>query len=266
MTQTSTEEARQGVLYVALAGQAFEGSTPEELFAVVDALDGQSALRRALTDPATAPEARQQMADRLLQGKVSGQTLWIVQQAVAQRWNSGRGMADALERQAVRGVMQQAEDGGYLDEVSDQLYGFLSTVQGDAALKSALADRSRSMADRQQLVRQLLQGKVHGWVVLLATRAVAGRERNFQLTAERYLQWASELRNRNVARVTVARALDEEQATRLRRALSRMNGRVVDLQVQVDPSVIGGVRVELGDSVIEGTVADRLEQVHRQLS
>ena len=162
--------------------------------------------------------------------------------------------------------MQQAEDGGYLDEVSDQLYGFLSTVQGDAALKSALADRSRSMADRQQLVRQLLQGKVHGWVVLLATRAVAGRERNFQLTAERYLQWASELRNRNVARVTVARALDEEQATRLRRALSRMNGRVVDLQVQVDPSVIGGVRVELGDSVIEGTVADRLEQVHRQLS
>ncbi|GAA1398240.1 F0F1 ATP synthase subunit delta [Luteococcus peritonei] len=266
MTLTATEEARRSALDDALADQSFEGSTPDELFAVVDAFDGQSALRRALTDPATPAEARQQMADRLLQGKVGGQTLWIVGQAVKQRWKSGRGLADALERQAVRGQLKQALDSGHLDEVTEQLFGFLSTVESDAGLRQALADSSRPLAARQQLVRQLLGGKVHGWVVRLAERAAAGRERNFELTMEHYLQLAAELRERNVARVTVARPMDADQVERLRGALSRINGRPVDVQITIDPTVIGGVRVELGNEVIEGTVADRLEQVHRQLS
>ncbi len=266
MTLTATEQARRDELDDVLAGQSIDDATPAELFAVVDAMDSQSALKRALTDPATPAEVRVQMADRLLQGKVGGQSIWIVQQAVTQRWKSGGRLADALERQAVRGVLRQADDGGYLDEVSQQLHSFLAAVQGDGALRAALGDSSRSLADRQQLVRRLLEGKVHGWVLLLATRAVAGRERNLELTLDRYLQWGSELRNRNIARVTVARELDEDQEQRLRRALSRMNGRVVDLQVLVDPAVIGGVRVELGDEIIEGTVADRLDQVHRQLS
>ena len=69
-----------------------------------------------------------------------------------------------------------------------------------------------------------------------------------------------------VAEVTVARPLAPEQEARLRAALTRITGREVDIQTSIDPSVIGGVRVRLGDEIIAGTVADRLEQLHRQLS
>lgn len=265
MTQTATE-AKTGDLDSVLADQSFDGTTPAELFAFVDALDSQSALKRALTDPATPAEARRRMAERLLAGKVGGQTIWIVQQAVAQRWNSGRALADALERQGVRGILRQAQDSGLLDEVTKQLFGFLEVARGDADLRAALNSSSRPLAARQQLVRQLLQGKVHGWVVDLAVRAVGGRARNFELTVEQYLDLAAKLRLRDVAEVTVARPLAPEQEARLRAALTRITGREVDIQTSIDPSVIGGVRVRLGDEIIEGTVADRLEQLHRQLS
>ncbi|MGO4955827.1 F0F1 ATP synthase subunit delta [Luteococcus sp. Sow4_B9] len=266
MTLTATEEARRSDLDKVLSDQSFDGATPGELFAVVDALDSQSALKRALTDPATPVEVRQQLAERLLEGKVGGQTIWIVKQASAQRWKSGRGLADALERQAVRGQLRQAQDAGFLDEVTEQLFGFLKTVRSDAALREALDDQRKPLVARQQLVHQLLQGKAHGWVEALAARAVAGRERNFELTVENYLAIASQLRNRNLAKVTVARPLDEGQLARMRTALTRIHGREVDLQVTVEPSVLGGVRVELGDEVFEGTVSGRLDQVHQQLS
>lgn len=265
MTQTATE-ARIGDLDSVLGDQSFDGATPAELFAFVDALDSQSSLKRVLTDPATPAEARQQMADRLLSGKVGGQTVWIVQQALGHRWSSGSALADALERQGVRGILRQAQDGGSLDEVTSQLFGFLEVVRGDADLRAALANQALPLQARQQLVRRLLEGKVHGWVVDLATRAAAGRERNTELTIEKYLDLAAHLRNRDVAEVTVARELAPEQTERLRTALSRVTGRDVDIQTTVDPSVIGGVRVRLGDQIIEGTVADRLEQLHRQLS
>ncbi|WP_420175335.1 F0F1 ATP synthase subunit delta [Luteococcus sp. OSA5] len=266
MTLTATEEARRSDLDKALADQSFDGATPGELFAVVDALDSQSALKRALTDPATPVEGRQQLAERLLEGKVGGQTIWIVKQAVAQRWKSGRGLADALERQAVRGQLRQAQDAGLLDEVAEQLFDFVKVVRADGALREALDDRTKPLEARQQLVHRLLQGKVHGWVEALAARAVAGRERNFDLTAQNHLAIASQLRDHNLARVTVARPLSDDQAARMRNALARIHGREVDLQVTVDPSVLGGVRVELGDEVFEGTVSGRLDQVHQQLS
>ncbi|MEL4506200.1 F0F1 ATP synthase subunit delta [Luteococcus sp. H138] len=266
MTLTATEQARRSDLDQALADQSFDGATPGELFAVVDALDAQSALKRALTDPATPVEGRQELAERLLAGKVGGQTIWIVQQAVAQRWKSGKGLADALERQAVRGQLRQAQDHGLGEEVSEQLFGFLKTITENPELREALDDRRRPLEGRQQLVHGLLAGKAHGWVEALAARAVAGRERNVELTIKKYLDIASELRQRNVARVTVARPLADDQTQRLRNALSRIHGREVDLQVTIDASVMGGVRVELGDEIIEGTVSDRLDQVHRQLS
>lgn len=266
MTLTATEQARRDDLDKALGDQSFDGATPGELFAVVDVLDSQSALKRALTDPATPAEARAQMAERLLEGKVGGQTIWIVKQAVAQRWNSGRSLADALERQAVRGQLRQAQDAGCLDEVTEQLFGFLKTVTSTPELREALADRSKPQTARQQLVHRLLEGKAHGWTEALAARATAGRERTFELALEKYLEEAAAVRNRNVAHVTVARPMDDDQVNRLRSALARIHGREVDLQLTIDPSVIGGVRVELGNEVIEGTIADRLDQVHRQLS
>ena len=97
----------------------------------------------------------------------------------------------------------------------------------------------------------------------LARRAVVARERTFAHTIEGYVDLAAEQKNRVVATVRVARPLDADQRRRLQAALARQVGREVVLQEVIDPDVLGGVRVELGDEVIEGTVAGRLDEARR---
>lgn len=265
MTLSATEESRQSELDKVLDDQQLDFATPGELFALVDAIDSQSALKRAFTDPAASAQAKQGLARRLFEGKLGGQALDLLVQAVALRWRSGRSLVDAVERQAVRAELSSALAQGQLDEVSDELFRFSQTVQGSPELRAALSDRSRPLQGRQELVRSLLANKASGWTNSLAARAAAGRDRNFETTIDGYLALASQLRDRDVAKVTVAREMTDEQKGRLQAALGRIAGRQVDLQFTIDPNVIGGVRVELGNEIIQGTIADRLEQAKRQL-
>ena len=100
-------------------------------------------------------------------------------------------------------------------------------------------------------------------VEFLAKRAVGARSRSFDHTVETYVDLAAEQKNRVVATVRVARPLDDDQRSRLRTALTRQAGREVVLQEVVDPDVLGGVRVELGDEVLEGTVSAKLDEARR---
>lgn len=234
------------------------------LFAVVDALASQPELRRALTDPGTPSEARKSIAGRLFEGQLGPDAVHVVAEAAALRWSGAGAFAEALERQAVRAELNAAASDDKLDEVEDELFRFSRLVAGDRGLREALADRSRKLPDRQQLVARLLQGRAHEATVLLAQRAVAARERTFDATVEHYLEAAAALRNRAVATVRVAHELDPEQHRRLQDALSNQVGRPVAMHVVVDPKVLGGVRVELGDELIEGTVAGRLEDARRR--
>jgi F-type H+-transporting ATPase subunit delta len=133
-------------------------------------------------------------------------------------------------------------------------------------VRDAVAERSMALEHRQQLVQNLLAGKVTDSTIVLAKRAVLARERTFDHTLEEYVNLAAEQKNRLVATVRVARPLTEEQLQRMRAALTRQAGRPVTVQVVLDDQVLGGVRVELGDEVIEGTVAAKLEEARRLFS
>lgn len=235
----------------------------DELFSVVDLLDATPALRRALTDPSTPTERRQALATGLLQDKVSEPTVGLVAEAVRKRLGH-RALADSLERQGVRAVLKVAQGNDTLDEVEDQLFRFGRVVEGDAGLRAAITDRASTVDRRETLVMSLLDGRATGQTVRLAKRAVAARDRNFARTLNGYVEDAAALRNRVIATVRVASALELEQRERLQSALARQVGRDVAIQEIVDPQLIGGIRVELGDEVIEGTVAGRLDQVRRQ--
>ena len=234
-----------------------------DLFTVVDALDSSVMLRRALTDPTASESARQQLVHNLLDGKVSKTAVDIVAQAAAMRWAGGRSFTAALERQAVRAQLMVADNEGNLENTEDELFRFARLVEATPELRNALSDRSVPVSNRQELVEQLLAGRATPATIVLAKRAVAARDRTFAHTIEGFVTLAAAQKNRVVATVRVARALTPEQRERLRRSLSRQVGRDVTLQEIIDPGILGGVRVELGDEVIEGTVADRLEQARR---
>jgi F-type H+-transporting ATPase subunit delta len=199
----------------------------------------------------------------LLDGKVSRTAVDMVADAAAMRWSGGRTFAAALDRQAVRAQLIEADRNGYLEETEDELFRFARTVEGNPELRNALADRAVVVTGRQDLVGQLLDGKVNDATMALAKRAVRARERTFAHTIEGYVTLAAALKNRVVATVRVAQPLTAEQRERVRQTLSAQVGREVAVQEVIDPDVLGGVRVELGDEVIEGTVAGRLEQARR---
>jgi F-type H+-transporting ATPase subunit delta len=237
-----------------------------DLFAVVDALESSAALRRGLSDPGTPEDSRRRLAHGVLDGKVSKAAVTVVAEAAAVRWPGGRIFVAAIERQAIRAELERADAAGQLEETEDELFRFARLVASNPALREAVSDRTVDRVHRQELVGELLAGKVSDSTVVLARRAVLARERTFDHTLESYVNLAAEQKNRLVATVRVARPLTDEQLDRMQAVLARQAGRPVTVQVVLDDEVLGGVRVEFGDEVIEGTVAAKLEEARRLFS
>lgn len=263
---SAATQARQTELDRVLDSQEATPALADELFAVVELLSGQVSLRNALSDATAGDTVRRQLAAAVLGGRVSGPTQSVVEAAAGLRWASGADLVAALERQGVRALLRGAQRAGSLDRVEEEAFRFSRIVAADHALRDALEDRSAGRARREELVDGLLTGRADPATVALVRRALRLADRTFARTLDSYLSLAAEERSRAIAEVTVAVPLTPEQEERLRSALSRQVGREVSLQVSVDPAVIGGVRVRLGDEVIEGTVAGRLEAAERQLN
>jgi F-type H+-transporting ATPase subunit delta len=234
-----------------------------DMFAVVDALETSPTLRRAVTDPGTPESARKALVHGLLDGKVDKAVVDLVGEAATLRWAGGRTFAAALERQAVRGQLIVADRRGELEDAEDQLFRFARVVESNPDLRNVLADRSIDRSKRQELVGEVLRGRATDSTIVLAQRAVAARERTFGHTIEGYVTLAAAQKSRVVATVRVAKPLSDRQRDRLRTALTKQIGREVAIQEVIDPDILGGVRVELGDEVFEGTVSDRLEAARR---
>lgn len=234
-----------------------------DMFAVVDALDSSATLRRAVTDPGTPEGARRGLVHGLFDGKVDRAVADFVAEAATLRWAGGRTFAAALERQAVHAVLIVADRRGDLEDTEDQLFRFARFVESNPDLRNVLADRSIDRSKRQELVGELLRGRATDATIMLAKRAVAARERTFANTIEGYVTLAAAQKNRVVATVRVAKPLTSDQRDRLHASLTKQIGRDVAIQEVIDPEILGGVRVELGDEVFEGTVVDRLEAARR---
>lgn len=243
-----------------------DAGAADELFAVVDLLESQAPLRRSLSDPSATGEHRAALATRLFGNRVSAAALAVLTEVARTTFPSGRRLVDALERQGVRVLLSAARGSGDLDRVQQELYAFATTVDSDHELADALRNRTFPLEARRTLVARLVAGQVHPITESLLSRAAAARVRTLPLTVASYLTMAATSSGQQVARVTVARPLDEARTQRLRRALESQVGGPVWLQVKVDPAVLGGMDVTLGDDIIESTTAGRLEDARRLLT
>lgn len=244
---------------------ALDAVAASELFGVVDVLDAQPPLRRSLSDPSTSSPAREELAAKVFGSHLSAPALQVFKSLVGSPGLTGRRLIEVVERQAVRGLLRLAKDSGVLARVQDELFAFASTVNGDPQLGDVLRNRTHTLESRRAVVSKLVRDKVHPISAELLERATAARIRTLPLTVDSYLELAAGMASQQIARVTTARALDEARLDRLRRALEAQAGGPVVLQVEVDPDVLGGLEVQLGDHIIESTVAGRLEQARRLL-
>lgn len=261
----SARDAAIGILDAKADAVAVDAKAASELFAVVDVLDAQPPLRRSLSDPSASPEARVALAERVFGPRISPGALAVVSALVGAPGLTGRRLISVIERQGVRGLLRIAHSSGELARVQDELFAFASTVEGNAELGDVLRNRTHPLDARRGLVAQLTAGKVNEITAELLARASAARLRTLPLTVASYLDMAARIAQQQVAKVTTAKPLDEARLERLRRALEVQAGGPVVLQVEVDPRVLGGLDVQLGDHIIESTVAGRLEQARRLL-
>lgn len=248
----------------ALTGAGDTGAVGRDLFGVADLLRAEPALRRVATDAAVAGDAKAGLLREVLSGKVSDLALAVVTIAVAQRWTASRDLADALERLGVVSVAQSA--GGDAGRLEDELFAFGQVVQDNPELRDALSDPARSRDDKSRLLADLLGDKVLPATVALVQQSLSGSYRTVGVALADYQKVAAEVRGQGVATVRVARPLSDADRRRLSEALSRTYGREIHLNVVVDPEVIGGIRVEIGDDVIDGTVSSRLDEARRRLA
>ncbi|GAA2399584.1 F0F1 ATP synthase subunit delta [Streptomyces glaucosporus] len=242
----------------------------DELAAVTALLDREVSLRRVLTDPAQSGEAKAELVRRLLGGQVGGETVDLVSGMVRSRWSRSRDLVDAVEQLADVADLVAAERDGSLDDVEDELFRFSRTLASSTELRAALGGKGTDEALRNaktELLRRLLGGRVRPATERLIVRLVLQpRGRTLEAGLEALSSLAAERRNRSVAVVTTAVPLSDGQKQRLGAALAKLYGREIHLNLDVDPAVLGGVRVRIGDEVINGTIADRLEEANRRMA
>jgi F-type H+-transporting ATPase subunit delta len=266
-SRESLARARERLDVMLDSGDADALAVAEELFSVSRLLDREIRLRRVLSDPAASGDRKAQLATNLLRGQVAPATLDLVSDVVRLRWSRPRDVADALELLAVTAMVAAAERDGTLDDVEDQVFRFGRIVAGDPQLRGVLVDRSVPAERKADLVRALLEGKVRPVALRLITQVVTQpRGRSLETGLEEYAAVAADRRRRILATVHAPVTLTDEQRSRLRAALRRIYGREVQLNVVVDPDVVGGMSVQIGDEVIDGTVVSKLAEARRRLA
>jgi F-type H+-transporting ATPase subunit delta len=165
-----------------------------------------------------------------------------------------------------RALFEIARAEGTLDEVEDELFRFARTYESNESLREALTDEMVPAAMRQKVVEDLLGDKATPTTVQLVSMVVgSGRGRELPAIIDKLVQRASASKNLEVAEVRSAVPLTDDQQDRLKAALTNATGKQVNLKVVVDPSVLGGIVATVGDTVIDGSVRTRLDQLTSRL-
>jgi len=175
-------------------------------------------------------------------------------------------MSDARIDGYARALFEIARAEGTLDEVEDELFRFARSFEASDELRTALTDDLIPAAKRQAIVEDLLGGKATNTTAQLISMVVGtGRGRELPAIIERLVRRAANSKQLEVAEVRTAVDLTADQQDRLKAALANATGKAVTIKVIIDPSVLGGVVATVGDTVIDGSVRTRIDQLKSRL-
>jgi F-type H+-transporting ATPase subunit delta len=244
-------------------------SLADDLAAVVRLLTRETILTRHLADPTDDPAPKVRLLESVLGGRIGAPALELLKAAASGRWSSDANLVDAIEHAARLALLARAERGGHADEVEEQLFWFGRIIDGEPHLSTLLSDYTRPAAGRVQLLKNVLdrsQGVNPTTEALLSqtVELIRGNHRADEEVAA-LAQLAVARRGELVAFVEAAADLSSAQRDRLSRVLSRIYLRPVSVQLQIDPELLGGLAISVGDEVIDGALSSRLAAARNHL-
>jgi len=261
---SARERAELAFSEAADAGGGAPSRLREELAAFSTLLGREPRLRATLGDTGVPPEAKVQLLRDLFARRLDPRTLSLVEDLASEDSVSYR-LRPVLDDLAVQAVLAEADAAGTLGAVGEQLVRFARSVEGASELRSALTDPALPDENKRAVVRDLLAGRAPEAAVLLAERAVSrpgDPVEHLRDLADR----AAARRRRVLVEARSAVPLDEERRRRLAEGLARATGQQVDVEVIVDPGVVGGIVARVGDEVIDGSVRRKLDLALEQLT
>lgn len=234
---------------------------------VVDTLDENSALARALTDPARSGDDKAALVQSVFGGNVDGVVLDLLAGMVRDRWSADADLATAVENIAVDTILAHADRQGTLDRLSTELFDVAIILERNRDLRMALGEREADPERRVALMDRVFGSQVLPETLAMLHRMVeSDRHPSVMLAIKEVAEFASARRGRLTAIVTAAIPLTEAQVARLQRVLTAQYGKPVRVNVAVEPSVVGGVRIAIDDDLMDATIATRIEKIRRQFA
>lgn len=260
VSQVANQQVQQ-----AIAGLS-SSSVGAELFTVANLFEAEHALRRNLSDSGLSQEARQGLVSELLADKVSADAAKVVKAIVSARWSNDSDLVDAIESAGSLVLLAETEKAGHQSRVEEEIFYFARLIDAEADLQMALSDPSSTSQGKVKLVAALLSGRAHADTITLVSQYISHpRGRRIGKALDELSALAAARQNRLVATVTSAIALSDSHKSRITAALSGIYGQDVLIDTIIDESVVGGVSVQIGDDVIDGTISTRIQQALRQL-
>jgi ATP synthase F0 subunit b/ATP synthase F1 delta subunit len=257
-------------------GEIAEGLDDQGLSTLADDLTSVAAMfisetvvTRYLTLPAEDASPRVRLIERLVSGKVGQPALDVLKSAVSERWSADSDLIDAIELVSRQALLIRAEQAGQLDEVEDQLFRFSRILDLQPRLAILLGDYEVPADGRVRLLRNVLGNATADvdpiTAELLSKTVELLRGQSAGEAVQGLAEVAVARRGEVVAHVSAAAELTDAQHTRLTEVLSRIYGHPVTAQMNIDPDLLGGLAISVGDEIIDGTLSSRLAAAQTQL-
>ena len=264
----------------ALAGQpgAADLALGEELFAAGRVIGDSTQLRSILSDPSADPAAKAKIIERIF-GSLSAKTRGFISGLVNSRWSNQTDLLAGIEELGLRVMALSVDDSAADDSSADdsaadgtvdiaaELFAFGTVVSSNAELELALGSKLGETQAKADLVRALLGHKASEQTVAIVRHLVQQpRGRRIHALLGGAAAIVADQAGLAIATVTTATPLAADQLSQLQSRLSVSYGRQLGINLVIDPELIGGVRVQIGDDIIDGTVATRLGDLKLQLA
>ena len=250
-------------------GQQLESTTlatASDLFSIASATAGSSQLRNLLSDPSAELKEKSGAVSAVFARSVSKEAVEIVTVLVGLRWSKGSDLVAAIEQLAVHAVSAIAAKGKNLEQVENELFTFAQAIDQNSDLQFALASKQANDTAKLKMVDALIKGASEEGTVLIRQAVVAARKVRVSLVLAQFGKWVSAYASRLVATVTVAQPLTAEQLKRLEATLAKQYNASVKLNVETDPSLLGGIKIQINGEILDGSLSSRLNQARLQLA